>query len=49
MLKTYLFTLILSLLTCMTSAQTYHKASTAEEKQISEKVAANASSMKTMT
>lgn len=49
MLKTYLFTLILSLLTCMTSAQTYRKASTAEEKQISEKVAANASSMKTMT
>jgi len=49
MFRTYIITIFLSLLTCMTSAQLYRNASTAEEKQINEKVSANATSMKTMT
>lgn len=49
MFRTYIITIFLSLLTCMTSAQIYRNASTAEEKQINEKVSANATSMKTMT
>jgi len=49
MFRTYIITIFLSLLTCMTSAQIYRNASIAEEKQINEKVSANAISMKTMT
>lgn len=49
MFRTHIITIFLSLLTCMTSAQLYRNASTAEEKQINEKVSANATSMKTMT
>jgi len=49
MFRTYIISIFLSLLTCMTSAQIYRNASIAEEKQINEKVSANAISMKTMT
>lgn len=48
MFRIYLITISLLLLTFMTSAQIYRKASITEEKQISERISDNATSMKTM-